>query len=118
MVRGLRDSGHLVDHAADGTDGLAMAQAGHYDALVVDRMLPGLDGLVVVSRLREGGVDTPILFLSALGEVDDRVRGLQAGGDDYLVKPYEFAELLARLEALVRRQSGCESGRERGCQSG
>src|SRR3546814_16699716 len=82
MVRGLRDSGHLVDHAADGTDGLAMAQAGHYDALVVDRMLPGLDGLVVVSRLREEGFDTPILFLSPLVAVGGRVSGPQAGGPD------------------------------------
>ncbi len=104
MVKGLRDSGHVIDHAADGETGLAMARGGHYDALVVDRMLPGLDGLTVVSCLREAGVDTPILFLSALGEVDDRVRGLQAGGDDYLVKPYAFAELLARLEALARRR--------------
>ncbi len=104
MVRGLRDSGHVVDHAADGLDGLAMAKAGHYDALVVDRMLPGMDGLGIVSTLRGDGIDTPILFLSALGEVDDRVRGLQAGGDDYLAKPYAFAELLARLEALVRRR--------------
>lgn len=104
MVKGLRDSGHVIDHAADGETGLAMAHAGHYDALVVDRMLPGLDGLTVVARLREADVDTPILFLSALGEVDDRVRGLQAGGDDYLVKPYAFAELLARLEALARRR--------------
>ena len=104
MAKGLRETGCAVDHAADGDEGLALAEGGGYDALVVDRMLPGLDGLTLVSRLRAAGDQTPILFLSALGEVDDRVRGLKAGGDDYLVKPYAFAELLARLEALVRRR--------------
>lgn len=104
MAKGLRETGYAVDHAADGEEGLALAEGGGYDALVVDRMLPGLDGLTLVSRLRAAGDQTPILFLSALGEVDDRVRGLKAGGDDYLVKPYAFAELLARLEALVRRR--------------
>src|ERR671916_3541603 len=104
MIEGLRESGYLVDLAADGEDGLALARQGAYDALVVDRMLPKMDGLTVVSTLRAAGDRTPILFLSALGDVDDRIRGLKAGGDDYLVKPYALAELLARLEALVRRR--------------
>jgi two-component system OmpR family response regulator len=103
MVKGLRESGHVVDLAGDGEDGLSMANAGKYDALVVDRMLPKLDGLAVVRQLRTQNNQTPVLFLSALGEVDDRVRGLKAGGDDYLVKPYAFSELLARIEALGRR---------------
>ena len=104
MMEGLRESGYVVDLAADGENGLALARQGAYDALVVDRMLPKIDGLAVVSTLRAAGDRTPILFLSALGDVDDRVRGLKAGGDDYLVKPYALAELLARLEALVRRR--------------
>jgi two-component system OmpR family response regulator len=103
MVKGLRESGHLVDLAKDGEMGLAMASDGHYDVAVVDRMLPKLDGLEVVKRLRAADNATPVLFLSALGEVDDRVRGLKAGGDDYLVKPYAFSELVARIEALGRR---------------
>jgi len=94
----------VTDHAADGEDGFEMARHGDYDVCVVDRMLPKLDGLTLVQRLRAEGIETPILFLSALGEVDDRIKGLKAGGDDYLVKPYAFAELLARIEALVRRR--------------
>ena len=105
MAKGLRESGHMVDHAADGPAGLAMAEAGGYEAYVIDRMLPGLDGLQILARRRAAGDETPALFLSALGEVDDRVEGLRAGGDDYLVKPYAFAELLARLEALGRRRA-------------
>ncbi|MFQ5974107.1 MAG: winged helix-turn-helix domain-containing protein [Alphaproteobacteria bacterium] len=105
MLKGLGECGHVADHATDGHEGFALAAQGGYDALVVDRMLPELDGLALVERLRGGGDDTPVLFLSALGKVDDRVRGLKAGGDDYLVKPYAFAELLARLEALVRRRN-------------
>ena len=105
VVKGLAESGHTADHAADGEDGFAMAMHGDYDVLVVDRMLPKLDGLTLVARLRADGVRTPILFLSALGEVDDRVKGLRAGGDDYLVKPYAFSELLARIEALARRNN-------------
>jgi two-component system, OmpR family, response regulator len=103
LMKGLTESGHVVDHAGDGEEGLRLALAGHHDVLVVDRMLPGRDGLSVVRMLRAGGRDTPALLLSALGEVDDRVLGLRAGGDDYLVKPYAFAELLARLDALGRR---------------
>ena len=105
MVKGLGESGHVADHAANGEDGLAMASDGGYDVLIVDRMLPKLDGLSVVERLRAEGQQVPILFLSALGEVDDRVKGLKAGGDDYLVKPHAFTELLARIEALVRRRN-------------
>ncbi len=103
IARGLKEQGHLVEHAGDGEEGLALAQEDRFDALVVDRMLPKLDGLSIVSSLRDGGVRTPVLFLSALGEVDDRVKGLKAGGDDYLTKPFAFSELSARLEALVRR---------------
>jgi len=103
IVKGLRESGHVVDHAADGHDGLNLAMSGQFDVLVIDRMLPKQDGLSVVSSLREEGRTTPVLFLSALGEVEDRVSGLRAGGDDYLTKPFAFAELLARIEVLVRR---------------
>ena len=103
LVKGLRESGHQVEHAANGKDGLIKAAAEAFDVLIVDRMLPGLDGLALVQHLRATGNATPVLFLSALGEVDDRVKGLRAGGDDYLVKPYAFAELLARVETLGRR---------------
>ncbi len=105
LVKGLRESGHTVDHAADGDDGLTLAMSAPYDVLVVDRMLPKRDGLSVVATIREQGNETPVLFLSALGEVDDRIKGLKAGGDDYLTKPYAFAELLARIEVLVRRSN-------------
>lgn len=103
LRKGLSQSGHIADHAATGPDGLAMALVDTYDALIVDRMVPGLDGLAVIRSLRERRVSTPVLILSALGQVNDRVRGLKAGGDDYLVKPFAFSELLARLEALTRR---------------
>lgn len=103
LIKGLSESGHTVDHAADGDQGLQMALEGGYDVLVVDRMLPGRDGLSVIAMLRAGGDQTPVLILSALSEVNERVAGLRAGGDDYLTKPYAFSELLARLEALVRR---------------
>lgn len=104
-AKGLREAGHVVDHALDGESGVGMASAGDYDAYVIDRMLPKMDGLTLLSRRRDEGDETPALFLSALGEVDDRVSGLQAGGDDYLVKPYAFQELLARVEALGRRRA-------------
>ncbi len=103
LLRALRESGHVADHAADGEDGLAQGRDGQYDVLIVDRMLPKLDGLSVVRTLRAEGVRTPALILSALTEVDDRVKGLRAGGDDYLGKPYAYSELLARIEALTRR---------------
>jgi two-component system, OmpR family, response regulator len=100
---GLAQAGCNVDHAANGRDGLFLAATETYDALVVDRMLPGVDGLTLIRTLRASNNTTPVLILSALGEVDDRVKGLKAGGDDYLVKPFAFSELLARLEALERR---------------
>jgi two-component system OmpR family response regulator len=106
LVKAFSETGHVADHAADGVDGYAMARDGRYDAMVVDRMMPRLDGLGMIGRLRAEGVETPALILSALGEVDDRVKGLKAGGDDYLPKPYAFAELLARLEVLSRRRAG------------
>jgi len=106
LVKAFREVGHVADHAADGEDGLAMALDGSYDVLVVDRMLPRRDGLSVISALRQKGIETPALILSALGQVDDRVKGLRAGGDDYLPKPYSFAELLARIEVLARRRGG------------
>jgi len=103
IARGLKEQGHLVEHADEGETGLALAREDRFDVLVVDRMLPKLDGLTIVSTLRDEHVHTPVLFLSALGEVDDRVKGLKAGGDDYLIKPFAFSELAARLEALARR---------------
>ena len=105
LVRGLRESGHIVDHAGDGEEGLTLGLSSPYDVMIVDRMLPKRDGLGVVTTLRAEGVTTPVLILSALGEVDDRIMGLKAGGDDYLTKPYAFAELLARIEVLVRRSN-------------
>src|SRR5262249_22079531 len=91
-----------VDLAVNGSNGLRLGESARYAVITIDRMLPGMDGLAIIRRLREAGVTTPALIISALGEVDDRVRGLRAGGDDYLVKPFAFAELLARLEALAR----------------
>ena len=106
LIKAFREVGHVADHAADGDDGLALALDGGYDVLIIDRMLPKRDGLVVIGTLRAKGVETPALILSALGQVDDRVKGLRAGGDDYLPKPYSFSELLARIEVLARRRSG------------
>jgi two-component system OmpR family response regulator len=103
IVRGLAEAGHIVDRASNGKDGLFLALEQSFDVLVIDRMLPELDGLSIIQTLRSSERTTPILILSALGEVDDRVEGLRKGGDDYLVKPFAFSELLARLEALVRR---------------
>ncbi|MEO5573191.1 MAG: response regulator transcription factor [Gammaproteobacteria bacterium] len=103
LAKALKESGYAVDHAADGNEGLYRALSESYDALIVDRMLPGREGLSIIAALRAQGKTTPVLILSALGKVDDRVFGLRAGGDDYLVKPYAFAELLARIEALTRR---------------
>jgi len=106
IARGLREAGCTVDCAATGTDGLFLAGDGNYDAMVVDRILPGLDGLSLVRVLRQGGIATPVLFLTAVSGLNDRVEGLEAGGDDYLVKPFAFSEFQARLRALVRRSSG------------
>ena len=106
LVKAFREQGHVAEHAADGLAGYGRASEGDYDVLIVDRMLPKMDGLSLISGLREQGVETPALILSALGQVDDRVKGLRAGGDDYLPKPYAFSELLARVEALARRRVG------------
>jgi two-component system OmpR family response regulator len=106
LSKALGESGHVVDAVGDGMKGLNRAMEEPYDALIVDRMLPTLDGLSVIETLRKAGKDTPVLIVSALGDVDERVRGLRAGGDDYLVKPFAYAELLARLEALLRRRRG------------
>ena len=103
LKKALREAGHVAELARDGDEGLATAIDGEFDVLVVDRMLPKRDGLSVIAELRTRGNKTPVLILSALGQVDDRVAGLRAGGDDYLAKPYAFSELLARVEALVRR---------------
>src|SRR5579885_2299110 len=106
LVKAFREVGHAADAATDGEDGLALALDGQYDVLIIDRMLPKRDGLSIIGTLRAKGVETPVLILSALGQVDDRVKGLRAGGDDYLPKPYSFSELLARVEVLARRRGG------------
>jgi two-component system, OmpR family, response regulator len=104
VVKGLKEAGHVVEHSANGRDGLFLAASETFDAIVLDRMLPGgTDGLRLLETLRSQGNNTPVLFLSAMAQVDDRVRGLKAGGDDYMTKPFAFAELLARVEALTRR---------------
>ena len=103
LVKGLSECGYTVDRAEDGREGLFLATSGGYDAIVLDRMLPNLDGLALLGALRTADISTPALILSALGSVDDRVKGLRAGGDDYLVKPFAFSELAARIEALLRR---------------
>lgn len=103
VVEGLQKRGHLADHAAGGEGGLLRARGGRYDVLIVDRMLPEIDGLRLVRTLRSVGVDVPVLFLTALGDIEDRVEGLESGGDDYLTKPFAFPELIARINALARR---------------
>ncbi|HLC26491.1 MAG TPA: response regulator transcription factor [bacterium] len=106
ILKGLREAGFAVDHASDGDEGLFLALSEPYDVAVIDIMLPGLDGLSLIEELRRRQVNTPVLILSAKRSVDDRVKGLQTGGDDYLTKPFAFAELLARIQALLRRTSG------------
>jgi two-component system OmpR family response regulator len=104
VLKGLTEAGHTVDHSGNGRDGIFLAVSEPYDALIIDRMLPGgVDGLAIIEALRKTGNTMPILILSALDEVDERIRGLKAGGDDYLTKPFAFGELLARLDALLRR---------------
>lgn len=103
LRKAFRESGHVCEVASDGEEGLALALDGEFDVFVIDRMLPKRDGLSLISEIRKRGVTTPVLILSALGQVDDRVTGLRAGGDDYLAKPYAFSELLARIESLARR---------------
>ncbi len=105
LVEALATNGYQVDLAANGSDALSRGHSADYAVITINRMLPDIDGLAVMQRLREDGVATPVLIVSALGEIDDRVRGLRAGGDDYLVKPFAFAELLARVEALARRSA-------------
>ncbi len=109
LIKGLQESGNSVEHASDGRDGLFLANTETYDAIIVDRMLPKLDGLDIVKSIRATGKSTPILVLSALAEVSDRVEGLRAGGDDYLTKPFAFSELLARLDAIIRRATNTSS---------
>jgi CheY-like chemotaxis protein len=107
VVKGLQEAGHTTDHAGNGRDGMFLAASEPYDVIIMDRMLPGdIDGLAIIEVLRKTGKRTPILILSALSEVDDRIRGLRSGGDDYLTKPFAFGELLARLDALHRRAQG------------
>lgn len=103
LKKALREAGHTVDHASDGREGLLLAASEPYDVIVLDRMLPSMDGLGILRTIRASGVKTPVLLLTALGGIDDRVEGLEAGGDDYLVKPFATAELLARINALARR---------------
>jgi two-component system, OmpR family, response regulator len=111
VKKGLIESGHTVDHADNGRDGMFLAAGEPYDVIIMDRMLPGsIDGLGIIATLRKTGSKVPILILSALSDVDERIRGLQSGGDDYLVKPFAFGELLARLDALVRRAQHTETG--------
>ena len=105
IVKGLKEAGFAVDAAADGADGLHLGLTQTYDASIIDIMLPGLDGLSLIERLRERKITTPVIILSARRTVDDRIRGLQAGGDDYMIKPFSFSELLARVQALIRRAS-------------
>jgi two-component system, OmpR family, response regulator len=108
--KGLSEAGHVVDHANNGRDGMFLAASETYDAIIMDRMLPGgIDGLGIIGALRKAENKTPILILSALSDVDERIRGLQSGGDDYLVKPFAFGELMARLDALVRRSHASET---------
>jgi len=104
LAKGLRESGHVVETVGDGLEGLRRAMQGAHDVLIVDRMLPSLEGLTLIETLRKQGRETPVLILSALDDVDERVRGLRAGGDDYLTKPFAFSELLARLEVVARRR--------------
>jgi len=104
VKKGMAEAGHMIDHAPDGRDGMFRAASGSYDAIIMDRMLPGgIDGLGIIGALRQSGGKTPVLILSALSDVDERIRGLKSGADDYLVKPFAFGELLARLDALLRR---------------
>ena len=112
VARGLREAGFVVDHAGEGQLGLEMARGGEYDVAIVDLMLPGLDGNSLIQSLRRDGVRTPVLILRARQSVNDRVTGLEIGGDDYLVKPFAFPELLARVQALIRRASGAPAGNQ------
>ncbi len=110
VAKGLKEAGHTVDQAGNGRDGLFLASSESYDAIILDRMLPGgIDGIAIIEALRKTGNKTPILILSALDDVDERIKGLRAGGDDYLTKPFAFGELAARLDALARRAQGAQA---------
>lgn len=115
ILKGLREEGYTVEHMADGRDGFYAASGSEFDAIVMDRMIPGMDGLSVVKALRAASIATPILFLSALSHLDERVTGLRAGGDDYLTKPFGYSELSARLENLLRRRTGPEIETQLAC---
>jgi len=115
LLKALREDGLSVEHVADGRDGLYMASSSEFDAIIMDRMVPGMDGLSVIKALRAAGIDTPILVLSALTHLDERVKGLRAGGDDYLTKPYGFSELKARLDNIMRRRQGKDIQTELAC---
>lgn len=106
LIKGLREQGYVVDHSVNGRDGLFMAASEKYDAMIIDRMVPEIDGVTIIQTLRGSGNETPMIILTALGTVEERVKGLKAGADDYLAKPYSFTELLARLEAITRRKTG------------
>jgi two-component system, OmpR family, response regulator len=106
IIKGMKEAGYVVDHAADGNEGLALALTEPYDAAIIDIMLPKLDGLSLIEEIRRNNVSTPVIILSVKGSVEDRVKGLQTGSDDYLTKPFAFSELLARVQALIRRASG------------
>jgi two-component system OmpR family response regulator len=106
VIKGMKSAGFAVDHASEGENGLHMATTEPYDAAIIDIMLPKLDGLSLIEKLRKNKINTPVIILSAKGSIDDRVKGLQTGGDDYLTKPFAFSELLARIQALIRRSSG------------
>ncbi len=105
IVKGLKEAGYGVDHAADGVEGLDLALNNNYDINIIDIMLPGLDGLSIIERMRKQKIETPVIILSAKRSIDDRVKGLQSGGDDYLIKPFSFSELLARIQAHLRRST-------------
>jgi two-component system OmpR family response regulator len=106
LIKGLREQGYVVDHCINGKDGLFMAASEKYDAMIVDRMVPEIDGVTIIQTLRAAGNETPMIILTALDKVEERVKGLKAGADDYLAKPYSFTELLARIEAITRRKTG------------
>jgi two-component system OmpR family response regulator len=109
VIKGLREHGHVIDHSENGKDGMFMAASEKYDAMIIDRMVPEVDGLTIIQTLRASGNETPIIVLTALDKVEERVKGLKSGADDYLPKPYSFTELLARLETITRRKSGEKS---------
>lgn len=106
LLKGLREQGYVADHCENGKDGLFMAASEKYDAMIIDRMVPEVDGVTIIQTLRASGNETPVIILTALDKVEDRVKGLKAGADDYLAKPYSFTELIARLEAITRRKHG------------